>query len=280
MEQIPDWPLLWRELVEAQARGLEEKQGGRPEDAWAQRARTFGDSVKKRWEKEDSSRRFLLDLLKASPGSTVLDIGAGTGSWACMLAPHAARVTALEPSAAMIAIMEENIRGLGITNVEIVRGSWPDAAVEDHDFSLCSHAIYGEADFPAFVRRMDEVTKRCCLLLMRAPVPDGPMAAIARKVWGQPYDSPNFQVGYNILLGMGIFANVLMEDTGLWKPWTSGSLEEALIEVKRRFNLTGDDSHDAFIARILEDNLVRKNGGLFWPPGVCSALVYWHKQTR
>lgn len=279
MEKVPDWPLLWRQLVEAQARGLEEKQESRPEDEWADRARAFGDHVRKRWEREDSSRRFLVDLLKANPGSTVLDIGAGTGSWACLLAPYAAKVTALDPSPAMISVMEENIRDLGITNVEVVRGSWPGAMVEDHDISLCSHAMYGVADFPAFVRRMEEVTRRCCVLLMRAPVPDGLMAAIAREVWGQPHDSPNFQIAFNTLLGMGIFANVLMEDTGLWKPWTSESPEEALAEVKRRFDLARDDSHDDFLRSILKENLVCKDGSFVWPAGVCSALLYWHRQA-
>lgn len=278
MEQIPDWPLLWRQLVEVQARGVKEKQGSKPEDAWADRARTFGDHVKKRWQKEDSSRRFMVDLLKASPGSTVLDVGAGTGSWACLLAPYAAKVTALEPSAAMIAVMEENIRRSGITNVEIVQDSWPQAAVKEHDFSLCSHAMYGEADFPSFVRRLDEVSKRCCLLLMRAPLADGVMSKIARKVLGQPFDSPNFQIAYNILLGMGIFANVLMENTGLWKPWTHDSLDEAVGAVKRKLGLAEDRRHDPFLRRTLQENLAWENGKLSWPAGVCSALVYWHKQ--
>jgi len=279
MDRMPDWPLLWKQLAEIQARGMNKKRSSKPEDAWANRARTFGDSIKKRWEKEDSSRRFLLDLLKTNPGSTVLDIGAGTGSWACLLSPYAAKVTALEPSPAMIALMEENIRGLGITNVEIVEGSWPGAQVQDHDFTLCSHAMYECTDFPAFVRRMNDVSRRCCLLLMRAAVPDGVMAEVAREVWGQPHDSPNFLIGYNILFQMGIFANVLIEDTGLWKPWTNTDLDEALADVKRRLGLAGDDRHDGPIEKILIDRLTWKDGRLVWPPGVRSALVYWYKQT-
>jgi len=278
MEHIPDWPLLWKQLVEAQAKAMQEKQEAKPEDAWVERARTFGDRVRKRWEKEDSSRRFLVDLLKDNPGCSVLDIGAGTGSWACMLAPYAAKVTALEPSPAMRAVMAENIRDLGIRNVEIRQDSWPEAVVEEHDISLCSHAMYHCADFPAFVRRMDEITRRCCLILMRAPLPDGVMAEIAREVWGQPHDSPNFHIGYNILLQMGIFANVLMEDTGPWKPWTNTSIEEALADVKRKLGLMGDDNYDAVISRILQGRLRWKDGTFVWPSGVCSVLVYWFKQ--
>ncbi len=276
MEHMPDWPLLWKQLAEVQTAAMKKKEGG-DGDSWAKKARSFDEGVKRRWSKPDSTRRFLVDLLKAHPGSSVLDIGAGTGSWACMLAPHAVKVTALEPSPAMIAVMEENIHTLGISNVEIVQDSWPGAGVDDHDFSLCSHAMYGSTDFPSFVQRMDMVTRRCCLLLMRATAPDGVMAEIVREVWGQPHDSPNFHIGYNILLQMGIFANVLMEDTGLWKPWTNDSMDEAVSEAKCKLGLDGDDSHDPFIRKILLENLTEDKGKLSWPSGVCSALVYWFK---
>lgn len=279
MEHIPDWSLLWRKLAEVQTAAMEKQAGGNG-DSWANKARSFDKDVKRRWRRQDSTRSFLVDLLKAHPGSSVLDIGAGTGSWACMLARHAAKVTALEPSPAMIAVMEEKIKELGTANVEIVRDSWPGADVDEHDFCLCSHAMYGSTDFPAFVQRMDEVARRCCLLLMRAPTPDGIMAKIAREVWGQPYDSPNFQIGYNILLEMGIFANVLMEDTGTWKPWTHDSIDEAVADVKRKLGLCGDDSHDPYIRNVLRDNLTSNDEKISWPSGVCSALVYWFKGNR
>ena len=113
---------------------------------------------------------------------------------------------------------------------------------------------------------------------MRPPQPDGVMAEIARAVWGQPHASPNFHIGYNILLQMGIFANVLMEDTGPWKPWTNTSIEEALANVKRKLGLRGDGTHDAVISRILQRRLSLIDGTFVWPSGVCSALVYWFKQ--
>jgi SAM-dependent methyltransferase len=276
VEKVTDWEQLWRQLVKEKAADVNKQKEGSGDD-WAEKARLFNDSVKKRWNKKDSSRSFLVDLLKANPGATVLDIGAGTGSWACMLAAFADKVTAIDPSPAMIAVMKENVRDLGITNVSIVQDSWPGAAVEEHDFSLCSHAMYGCPDFREFVARMEAVTRKCCLLLMRAPVPGGVMDEIAMKVWGQPYDSPNFQIGYNILLKMGIFANVIMEDAGLWKPWVNEGIDEAVIDVKRKLGLNDETCHDDFIAGILKRRLMLKDGKYFWPAGVRSALVYWFK---
>jgi len=61
-------------------------------------------------------------------------------------------------------------------------------------------------------------TRRTCFLLLRAPTIDGVRAEAARHIWGQYLDSPNFTIAYNVLLQAGIYANVLMENTGFWKP--------------------------------------------------------------
>lgn len=278
MEMIPDWPLLWRQIVEAHEAGRPREPEGQG-DMWAKKARGFNASVKKRWDRDDSSRRFIIERLKADPGSTVLDIGAGTGAWACMLAPYAKKVTAMEPSQSMVEVMRENLKEQGITNVEIVQEAWPEAQVAVHDFSLCSHAMYGCPDIQTFFRRMDEVTRRCCILLMRVTTPDGLMAEIARHIWGQPHDSPNFHLGYNALLQMGIYPNVLMEDTGLWEPWTNDTLEEAVEEVKRRLGIGDTDRYDTYLSDLLGRRLTPLDGKYAWPRGVRSALVYWGKDA-
>ena len=70
------------------------------------------------------------------------------------------------------------------------------------------------------------------------------MAQAAMLVWGHPYDSPNFQIAYQILLEMGIFPNVIMENEHLWKQWRNNSLEEALAELKGRLGLIEDQQYD------------------------------------
>lgn len=277
MERVPDWALLWGQIIQMQEKGRQAmscKQG----DKWTKKAHWFNDRVRKRWDKPDSSRDFIIKLLQANPESSVLDIGAGTGAWACKLAPYARTVTALEPSSSMIAVMEENIEKNGISNIHIVQEAWPDADVEEHDFSLCSHAMYGCPDIKAFFHRMNAVTRMTCILLMRVTTPEGLMAEIARHIWSQPHDSPNFHIGYNALLQMGIYPNVLMEDRGLWDPWTNTSLEEAVEEVKRKFGIEGTVTHDAYLFEILSRHLKLQDGCYIWPKGVRSALIYWSPQ--
>lgn len=282
MEKTPDWLLLWRQVSEIhEKRFAKEQDASGNQDAWKDKARSFHASVKKRWDREDSSRRFILGQLKEHPGSTVLDIGAGTGAWTCLMAPHARSVTALEPSPAMAAILKENLDEQRITNVEIIPGAWPDAEVARHDFTLCSHAMYSCPDFKGFVGRMGEVTARMCILLMRAPLMGSVMAELSQAVRGHPHDSPNFHIAYNALLQIDIFASVIMEDTGLWdRPWTNESIEEASGDVKRKLGLPQRSEFDEYIREILEHRLSREDGRYVWPSAVRSALVYWDVNAR
>ncbi len=276
MEKITDWNALWRELVELKARSRKKKAGGNP-DMWADRALEFREGVKRRWARPDSSREFILSHM--DPAGTVLDIGAGTGAWSILLSPRVKHVTAVEPSAAMIEVMRESLAAEKIANVSVVQGEWPDVSVEPHDYSLCSHAMYASRDLRSFVLRMAACTWRTCFLLLRAPSIDSVRAEAARHLWGQPLDSPNFTIAYNVLLQAGIYANVLMENTGLWKPRTSASLDDALVEMRRFMALGDSTEHDEYLMKLLKERLTWKNGKYVWPPEVRSALVYWNPKT-
>jgi SAM-dependent methyltransferase len=276
MEKMTDWLTLWKELsaLQSEAWGYT-KHREKGEDAWKDRARKFNERVKKRWSRPDTSRDFMIGTLHRNPGSTLVDIGAGTGSWTVLLAKHAAGVTAVEPSAAMAEVMNENVEAAGLENVTLNRGEWPGLQIEVHDYSLASHSMYGCGDFRAFVEKMMAVTRRRCFLLLRAPVPDSIMALASSRILGQPHDSPNFQVAYNALLQMGLFPNVLMEPE-LWDPWRHESLETALKEVKNRLGVAEDAAHDAFLSALLTERLTRQADGHYaWPKETRSALVYW-----
>jgi len=278
MEKITDWNALWRQLVEIKAQSRKARKGYHSRmDVWADRAIHFKEGVKRRWAKPDSSRDFILSRIESD--ATVLDIGAGTGDWSILLSRHAKHVTAIEPSPAMIEVMKESLASEDIANVSIVQGSWPDVQVEPHDYSLCSHAMYGTPDLASFVLRMAACTRRMCFLLLRAPALNGVRAEAAQHIWGQPLDSPNFTIAYNILLQNRIYANVLMENTGFWKPRTSSSLEEALESVKDYLGLSGSDEHDGYLMEMLQRRLRWDGEKYVWPPDVRSALVYWQVEA-
>ncbi|HKJ99222.1 MAG TPA: class I SAM-dependent methyltransferase [Desulfotignum sp.] len=275
MEKLTDWKKLWKQLSEIQTRAFAKKQA-KDEDFWRHKARDFDKMVEERWAKPDSSRQFLLDKLTANPGSSLLDIGAGTGKWSVLASPYAAKVTALEPSGAMQAVLKEKIHEMNITNIQVFTGNWPEDDPGPHDFILASHSMYGQTDFTAFVQKMSATAVKGCILVMRAPFADAVMAKAAMKVWGQPYDSPNFQIAYNMLLGMDIYPDVIMEADGTWPAWTSDSFEAAMEETKNRLGLADNTSHDLFLWELLAKHLTRQNDGKYvWPKGNRSALVYW-----
>jgi SAM-dependent methyltransferase len=275
-----DWIQLWSELVRVQNCSYAHDKRLDQRDHWRERAQEFDGHVRRRWAKSDSSRTFIVAQLDALPGATVLDIGTGTGAWAAVLARHARRVTAVEPSPAMLQVLRSNLTSEKIANVEIVEDAWPQAQVGVHDFTLCSHSMYGLPDFAQFIQSIEAVTRQMCFLLIRAPTMDGVMAEAARRVWGHSYDSPNFQIAFNALLQLGIFPNVLMEDLGRWTPWVSDSLEDARAQIKRRLGLNQTSEHDVFLVELLQRRLTCVDGKYVWPPAMRTALVYWHTQKE
>jgi len=259
-----DWLRLWRELAEAH-----------PPRRWQKHKGDKGKTVQRRWVKPDAIWRFIVARLDAASNATVLDIGAGTGAWSVLLAQHARQVTAVEMAPPMIAAMQETLADAGVTNVAVVAGAWPEVPVDVHDFSVCSHAMYGCVDFRPFIEGMVAATRRTCFLVLRVPATDGVMAEAARRVWGQPYDSVNFQVAYNALLQMNLYPHVLMGDPGIWRRWRHDSLEAARDEIKRRLRLGPDSPHDDFLMDLLRRRLTEEDGQYVWPPDTRSALIYW-----
>ena len=273
-----DWAALWRDLVETRARcrddGAAADPGSAAEiDPWASRARDYDERVARRWAHPNSTRAFILSRVRE--GSTVLDIGAGTGAWAAFLAPRVARVTAVEPSPAMIARLGENLAARGVANVRIVAGGWPDVAVEPHDYALCAHAMYWHPDLPAFVRRMTASTRDACFLVLRDPRLDGVMAEAARHLRGHPIDSPNFIVARNVLLQMGIRHEVVIERGGIREPRRSASLDEALDRLKRHFGLCDSTEHDDDLRALLRRRLEHRGDHYAWPPDGGTGVIWW-----
>ena len=276
MEKATDWLVLWRQLVDNFRKNLSGGRGkNRKRDSWKGRARDFDERVKKRWAKPDSSRNFIISLLDKNPGSSILDIGAGSGAWSALLARHARAVTAVEPSRSMAEVLRENLEQEGIDNVSIVEGPWPKVSVEQHDFSLSAHSMYLCADLEGFIRHMEASTKKTCFLLLRAPASWGVFAEAAMHLWGQPYDSPNFQIAYNALHQIGIQPNVVMEDMLQSHSKEYEQLDEALLKLKGKFGLKNDTSHDEFLKDLLGRKLANSGGKYVWPVESRTALVYW-----
>ena len=63
--------------------------------------------------------------------TTVLDIGAGTGSWTILLARQARQVTAVDPSPGMLEVLREKNRSLEAKLAELIRLGQENEAISD-----------------------------------------------------------------------------------------------------------------------------------------------------
>lgn len=266
-----DWLGLWRELVLGRRNQL-----NNDDTAFSfhdkERARQYEVATRrKNREKKDA----LLDFVRQNLGSTqtVLDIGAGTGRWTLPLAKVARRVTAVEPSAAMLGILRENAATARADNIDTVQSTWDEAAIECHDIAVCAHAMYSSPDLAAFVGKMEQYARKRCYLAMRLFPSDGIMSELARSIYGLPSDSPNFIIAYNALYSLGIYANVLVEESNYH--WTNHDIESALARAKRHLHLGSNTEYDELIHRTLVRRLINDEGAYRWPDGMHSALLWW-----
>lgn len=118
--------------------------------------------------------------------STLLDIGAGMGSFALAFARECAGVTALEPCGECLALLQHRAEGLGLTNIQTVRAMWERYQPEerfDVTFSAMCPAI---CDVEA-LKKMESMTRRtCCLVAVARGSYDKHRKAMMRELGVRP----------------------------------------------------------------------------------------------
>ena len=264
--RLREWASLWREL------SLQDVMAS--PDGEAQMLERWRRVAKRLDSGEGAEPDVLLDHVRGrlGPDTSVLDIGAGVGRWTIPLAGRARRVTAVEPLAGMRTVLLERIAARGLANVTLVDALWLAAEVGPHDVAVAVHATYTTPDLLGFVGKM-EASARTCYLVLRVPGHDGLIGELSEQIRHQWHDSPNFIVGYNVLLASGRYPNVLMEPAPT-RHWLDPSLDAAVGRAKRHLKLT-ESLHDQDIRDLLTRKLTPVDGGYRWPDGMRSALIWW-----
>jgi Methylase involved in ubiquinone/menaquinone biosynthesis len=128
------------------------------------------------------------------PGSRVLDVGCGAGSYAFALASHCAEVVGIDISPRMIGLAREHARTAGVGNVSFTCADWRGVdlaaskyvkafdlvlahmtpAVQDHaTFDMLSQACCGWCALSKPIRRSDPVSDRAKSLVGLPPRREG-----------------------------------------------------------------------------------------------------------
>jgi cyclopropane fatty-acyl-phospholipid synthase-like methyltransferase len=122
-EETRFWEDRWQSFIDASPLHKRRHTDGGRIKRWNKMAAGFAErtSDKQTAGKRLKTIQWLKHLGALKPGARVLDIGAGPGNWALLLARTAAHVTALEPSDAMVDILQTRIEAEGISNITIDR---------------------------------------------------------------------------------------------------------------------------------------------------------------
>lgn len=169
-EETRFWEGRWQSFIDASPlRKRRNANGGRIK-RWNKMAAGFAErtSDQPTADKRLKTIQWLKDLGALKPGARVLDIGAGPGNWALLLARTAAHVTALEPADAMVDILQTRIASEGISNITIDRRTWQavDLAKDQWEaaFDLVFASMTPGIDGPANLRKMMATCRGYCYL--------------------------------------------------------------------------------------------------------------------
>ena len=143
------------------------------------RAAPSGPSFQRAWEALD-------------PPGSVLDVGSGAGAASLPLLPRTAALTAVDASAAMLALLEERAAAAGV-RPRTVTGRWPQAAAEagTADVVTCHHVLYNVPDLEPFVTALTASARRRVVAEVTAQHPLAPLNPLWLRFHGlQRPDSP------------------------------------------------------------------------------------------
>lgn len=195
---------------------------------------------------------------------TVLDVGAGAGRLAVPLAERCTHVTAVEPSEAMKARLEEQSKAWDVDNLSVVPSDWESAEVEPADVVICAHVVYTVQEIDRFLAKLTEKSRRDVIVV----VFEEPAMANYFPLWDlvhgeQRIPLPCLNELKDVLNEMAIE----FEDDALpeWQSRPFADFESAYEESMARMFITPGASNTGLTDRLrsaLEDSLEPAEGGL------------------
>ncbi len=271
-----DFIARWRRIIERRRAQMDAAYASSRldnVDYWARRAKSYRDALHQRMDEDP----LLLRVRSASNASTsVLDVGAGTGRHTLALAPHVGRITAVDPSEAMLEFLRADVEEQGLRNVQTVLSDWMTADVAAADVVICSHVLYPIADIEPFLRKLDASALRRVYVYLRAdPLPTD------MGLWPEFYGvalqaQPVHMDLVNVLAQMGIFADIEVVEHRF--TLTFATFEDAVTQVRNSLCLRDDDPpSDEKLRRLLRERLIEWPGGRLGPDveSARSAIVSW-----
>jgi SAM-dependent methyltransferase len=273
----PDWNEIWKIRQE---RHEASKHFDDHSHDWNRKENAERYDANSRGE-YDSRINTTIEGLDINRNSRVLDIGSGPGTLAIPLAPLVREVTAVEPGAGMVEIMEARARQEGLTNITCIRKRWDDIDISTdlsgrYDMVIASLSLTMH-DIRLALSKMDAIScgSVCLFWFVDMPFWERMYADLWEQLHGNPYvPGPKADCLFGVLFQMGIYANVGM--LPLQKEYRFRTRDEMMAFFRRRFNVTTHDQEqvlDAYLSPLLRqvgDEVVISGDSTF-------AKIWWKK---
>ncbi len=274
MEEI-DWTGMWRKSLEESSWG---QRAGKPE-YWDARVDQFEGAIK-----QSNREAMIMSKLELEQEYMVLDVGAGPGTVAIPLAKIVKGVTAVEPSAGMLARLKENASKENQTNITCINKKWEDTEIgkdieaEEHDVVIASYSIVMK-DIKTTLLKMNDAAKRSVYIFAGAGRKKAGSSFWATFHKGKP--SPDYIYLYNILYQLGIYANVEIMNSNYDMQFRDldAAVQHYIQHFKGWMDISSGDNEEKLRA-YLSDNLVEEDGMLALKQKLKTAMIWWRKENE
>lgn len=248
------------------------------EDRWtARRARWLTQAVRI----SSFPAQTLRALAAALAGCrSVLDVGAGVGALTIPLAKSVERVTALEPSPAMLEELQANIARHRLENVTCIPAAWGQAGVPPHDLILVANVAPIFDGLLEFLSAATPLARRAIALVQN--VGRGTekfyLGELYPLLFGRPYPPRHdYLRSVTLLHSIGIYANVQVISYDFDQPFED--FQEAVDFWKEQTRLE-DPEQERKLIEFLQAKLQRVGSGLVAPLRRQSAVLWWRVSPK
>ena len=261
----------WRRRVSANREQAERlREGTPPRDFYAAVAPDFRASPHRTDEPA-------LDCLRSlvRPGETWLDIGAGGGRYALPLALAGAKVTAVDPSHGMLAVLAEAAAEFDVEGVSAVESRWPMPNPPSADVALVDHLGYDIEEIGPFLDAAEAAARRLCVAVLVTPSPPQPAERFWPPIHGEArVPLPSLTEFLTLLLARGRLFELRLFAR---EPLLHADRDGPLRWLYQQLFITPDSEKGRRLAALARDAITSRDGrwALSWSRAPVVGVVSW-----
>jgi SAM-dependent methyltransferase len=273
-----DWNRVWQDKIDAASWNAIPAADRRHDAVRASIAEQFHrDSLRR--EKRDDRAGWIAAHIPLDRDTTVLDIGPGTGVLSVAISRRVKRIRAIEPSLAMVSVLNRYLQQEKASNIDCIHKKWEDIVpfeeVSPHHVVMASFSL-NMRDIQTAVFKMNQLAERYVCLLTFVGNPWWDYRVLWPAVHGREYFvGPDYMDLYNVLYAMGIRANIEIKRTEHVQ--TFDTLQHAVTFWKSNLGIS---SHSAMetVTSYLEKHLIEEDGKLISRHDMPTAMIWWAKR--